>query len=315
MPPPIALPTVTMSGSRPHARVQPPGPALKVCVSSINSSEPAALVRARRPSWKPSSGSTMPMFVSAGSVSTTATSPWASSRSSWSRSLNSATRLVERRVDRRADVARRATRPLRGRDGEGLVDAAVVAVAEHEHLRAPGEVPGEADRPPVGVGGAQREAPPLDAEPPGELVGDEGRLLGREHGRGAAEARQAVVHGADGRRGRVAGHRPGVAEAEVDVLVAVEVRQPGAACAPQVEREAAGPLVHPGHRHPAEQVGGGAGEGGERARVAAHVRGPLPPTKGGEATSVDHWLLRSSTTARGGYLGARACHRCGECGG
>ncbi len=40
MPPPIDLPIVTMSGSSCQARVQPPGPALKVCVSSLISSVP-----------------------------------------------------------------------------------------------------------------------------------------------------------------------------------------------------------------------------------------------------------------------------------
>jgi hypothetical protein len=36
----------------------------------------------------------MPMLVMAGSISTAATSPWASSRSSAAKSLNSATRVV-----------------------------------------------------------------------------------------------------------------------------------------------------------------------------------------------------------------------------
>ena len=35
MPPPMALPMVTTSGSRPQAAVAPPGPAENVCVSSL----------------------------------------------------------------------------------------------------------------------------------------------------------------------------------------------------------------------------------------------------------------------------------------
>ena len=48
----------------------------------------------RTPSQYPGSGSTIPMFVSAGSNMQTATSPRASSRSSPSRSLISTTRVV-----------------------------------------------------------------------------------------------------------------------------------------------------------------------------------------------------------------------------
>ena len=40
----MLLPIVTMSGWSPQASVQPPGPAENVCVSSITSSEPAALI-------------------------------------------------------------------------------------------------------------------------------------------------------------------------------------------------------------------------------------------------------------------------------
>ena len=114
MPPAIDLPIVTMSGSRFQARVQPPGPALNVCVSSLISRVPAARVSSRTASRYPGSGSTIPMLVSAGSISTAATSPAASSRSSAARSLNSTTRVVSARVDRCADVARAgiAARPV-----------------------------------------------------------------------------------------------------------------------------------------------------------------------------------------------------------
>ncbi len=47
MPPAIDLPMVRMSGCRPSAAVQPPGPALNVCVSSLISSVPYSAVSAR----------------------------------------------------------------------------------------------------------------------------------------------------------------------------------------------------------------------------------------------------------------------------
>ena len=62
----------------------------------------------------------------------------------------------------------------------------------------------------------------------------------------AAIARRA------GSRG-VAGHRAGVAEAEVDVLVAVDVGEARALGLGREDREAAGPAHHPVHRHAAEQ--------------------------------------------------------------
>ena len=74
--------------------VAPPQPAENVWVSSIMSRVPAAVHSSRSRSWKPGSGSTMPMLVSAGSVSTAATSPWASARSTASRSFQATTRVV-----------------------------------------------------------------------------------------------------------------------------------------------------------------------------------------------------------------------------
>jgi hypothetical protein len=69
----------------------------------------------------------------------------------------------------------------------------------------------------------------------------------------------------------VAGHRRGVAQAEVDVLVAVDVGEPGAAGTVGIDRVAGGVLVHPRHRHPAEQV---AGVGVRRGRPGVAVGEP-----------------------------------------
>ncbi len=74
--------------------MQPPGPALNVCVSSMIRSVPWLVQSSRTASRKPGSGSTMPMFVSAGSISRQATSPCASAASTDPISLNSATRVV-----------------------------------------------------------------------------------------------------------------------------------------------------------------------------------------------------------------------------
>ena len=74
--------------------MQPPGPAESVCVSSMISSVPVRVQASRAAAQNPGSGSTMPMFVSAGSASTQAISPPASAASSAGRSLNSTTAVV-----------------------------------------------------------------------------------------------------------------------------------------------------------------------------------------------------------------------------
>ncbi len=52
----------------------------------------------------------------------------------------------------------------------------------------------------------------------------------------------------------MAGHRARVAEAEVDVFVAVDVAETRAACFVGEDREAAGPPHHPRHGHPGEEA-------------------------------------------------------------
>ena len=87
------------------------------------------------------------------------------------------------------------------------------------------------------------------AEAPAQLAGDPGRVLGRHHRRHAAELADAPGDRAHRRLGRVPGHRARVAEREVDVLVAVDVDDAGAARLGVEERIAADPLRHPRHRH------------------------------------------------------------------
>ena len=80
--------------------------------------------------------------------------------------------------------------------------------------------------------------------------------LGRQHDRHAALFADAALDCGDRRRGRVAGHRAGVAEREVDVRVPVDILDPCAAGRGRVHRVPADPLGHPRHRHLAEQVSG-----------------------------------------------------------
>src|SRR6266508_1744921 len=160
----------------------------------------------------------MPMLVSAGSISTQATSPAASSAASESRSLNSATRVV---------------RSVLAKGHERLVDGAVVAVVEDQHRR----------------------------------------------------------------RGRVARHRPGVAEGEVDVAVPVDVDHRRAPRLGEVDGEPAGRLVHPGHRDVAEEAAGGPQVGVAASRVPLHERGTLTLQQRAEPPTVDHGAVRAGSRA------------------
>ena len=164
--------------------------------------------------------------------------------------FDDARRLVER--DRRAEVAlARHDAPALVERREALVDRAVVAPVEDEHLRPAGDVAREADREPVRIGGGERELPARQPEAPRELVADGECVLAREHERDPAP--RLLLDRAHGRLGRVPGHRARVAEAEVDVLEPVDVAEARALRLDREHREAAGPADHPVHRHAGEQ--------------------------------------------------------------
>src|SRR4029450_7876514 len=96
-------------------------------------------------------------------------------------------------------------------------------------------------------------------------------------------------------------HGAAVAEAEVDVAVAVEVGDLGAVRFGEVDGEATRRLVHPGHRHTAEQAAAGGLERGMAARVGAEEGGALARQEAGEGVPVDHahrWSAPASTTSR-----------------
>jgi hypothetical protein len=207
------------------------------------------------------------MLVRAGSISRTATSRW-------ERRFEGGQVVVGDdpgglgRVDRRAHVALARRRP--GRRGPGSRSSRRPSRDSRSRGRAifgpAGDHPGEPDREAVGVGRGEGELPVLQAEPALELLAAPHRVLGREHV-GDAPAVDLALDRGDRGRCAVAGHRPGVTEAEVDVLVAVDVGEMGAGGGLDEDREAAGPLDHPVHRHAREERVGGALEEGERAGV------------------------------------------------
>jgi len=111
------------------------------------------------------------------------------------------------------------------------------------------------------------------AEAFGEQFAADHRVFAGEH------AGQAVAgllgEGAGDRCRRVAEHGAGVAEAEVDVLVAVDIEEAGALSALDEQRGGRRPVAHPVHRHAAEQRMSGALGQRQRARVALEEALPL----------------------------------------
>jgi hypothetical protein len=127
-----------------------------------------------------------------------------------------------------------------------LFHAAVVGAREHQHARAVGDHPGEPDAGTVRIAGRRGERPVRQAEAALQFFAHPLGITRRQHQR-AADARltrQRFHH----RRVAVAAHAAGVAEAEVDVVVAVDVGEAhpiAARLVPDVDRPAADPAPHP----------------------------------------------------------------------
>ena len=160
-------------------------------------------------------------------------------------------RRVRRRHGRADGALARDDAAVVRQRGERLVDGAVVAPVEHEDLRPARHRASDPEGEAVGVRRGQRELPVGQPEAPRHLLADPQRVLARQHQRDAARGLRRDR--AQRRLGRVAGHRAGVAEAEVDVLVAVDVGEARALGLGREHGEAAGPAHHPVHRHAAEQ--------------------------------------------------------------
>src|SRR5271154_3749024 len=152
----------------------------------------------------------------------------------------------------RADIAAaRDGGAVGGERDVGFVDGTGIAVVEDQNFRAFGDFAGEADGKTVGVGGGEGELPERQAETEGEFFAHVERVFGGKHEGnsllGLAEDRF------DGGGGRMASHGAGVTEAEVDVVVTVDVGDGGAVGFGDENRKFAGPFFHPVHGDAAEE--------------------------------------------------------------
>ena len=159
--------------------------------------------------------------------------------------LDHARRFVERHG--LADVALSRHRAAVFERRDRFVDRAVIAAVVHDNFRPLRDLARPADRAAIGVGRGERELPVWDAEASRQFIADPGRIDGRQH-QGDALARLAG-DGLDRRGRRMARHAAGIAEAEVDELIAVHVREAGACGTVDVDGMIAGPARHPVHGH------------------------------------------------------------------
>ncbi len=138
-------------------------------------------------------------------------------------------RLVRLRAGDARSVRQREGREARAGGGEQRVDVAVVAAGELHDLRAAGEPAREPDRRHRRLGAAADQPHLLDGvDAAHDLLGEQ-HLAGARGAEGEA-ARGGVAHGLDDRGVRVAEHhRPPRAD-EVEVVAAVDVGDPRAAC-------------------------------------------------------------------------------------
>ena len=137
-PPPIALPIVSRSGSRPHAARAPARPGGERVRLVDDQQRPVLACTARaapRGSRRPAAR--CPCWSSPARPARTRSRRRAAPRSSASRSLNSTAVVVTRDVHRRADVPGARDRPATVGDRERLVHRAVVAVRVDQHPRPP----------------------------------------------------------------------------------------------------------------------------------------------------------------------------------
>ena len=142
-----------------------------------------------------------------------------------------------------------------------IIDRAVIAAVEHQHLVAPGDPPAPADHRTVGLAGARRDLPERQFEACRQFIRHHHRIFGGQHESQPARGLPRDCRGDRG--GRMAEHRSGVAQAEIVIAVAV--------CIPQLcplrtvgkQRAGRAPIEHPVERDtPMPVARGRLGQGG-----------------------------------------------------
>ena len=246
-----------------------------------------------------------PVLVTAASASTQATSPRASSRSTASRSLYWTSRTL--RVASAGTPSPSGTTRALVKHAEQLVGVAVVLAVEHQHGAAARRGAGHANRLGVRLGGRERELPRGQSESRGESGRSLHAVLGRQQELGTG--RHPLAHGARDRLPAVAREHARVREIEVEVGVAVDVREASTAAALDHDRRMLVERGHPGLRHAVRHVRRGALEQLHAARAQLGEACQLALAQSGELLAPDlaHRPLtwRHDTSGRRSELGQR----------
>ncbi len=157
--------------------------------------------------------------------------------------------------------------------GLGLVDRAVIFAVEDQDLPAPGQDPGQADGEAVGIGGRHRHLPEGKPEAARQFLGDRDAILGRQHIGGAAPGDGLGDRGRHGRWGMAEQGRR-IAQAEIDIMMAVDILEPRPLGPRRIDRMRRSPLRHPMQRHAVRQMRLGAPEQGGGFGMAVE-KGPF----------------------------------------
>lgn len=134
-----------------------------------------------------------------------------------------------------------------------FVHRPVILAVEHQHLVAAGDQAGNADGEAVGIGRRDGHLPVGQAEEPGKAACHDDGVFRRQHIGCPATGDLSRHHLGDGRIG-VAEEGRGIAEAEIDIAMSVDIRQPGADRSFGEDRIGAAPLAHPMQGHAVRHV-------------------------------------------------------------
>ncbi len=191
----------------------------------------------------------------------------------------------ERGIHGRSHVARGGDHPPVLQRCEGLIHRAVVVPVVHDHLGAASQLACQPQHEPVRVRRRQAELPEAQTEAPAHLVTDPDRVLGGQH---EGEALRRPLGDRVHRHLRpMARHGAGVAQAQIHVLDAVHVGEPGAVRLRHPDRERTRPPGHPVHGHAVQEGAFGLLEQVGGARVGIQEAAPLTVHEIGETGTVD----------------------------
>ena len=159
----------------------------------------------------------------------------------------------ELRVDLRSDSTTATDGAIPHSNNQRLIDRAVIAPVMHQHFGFASDSPSKAQQETIGVGGTNRKLPFRQTESTRQLIGHPSGIWCWQHC-SAATGELSRNGGIDLTVGMTS-HCPGIAEAQVDIFVAVDIGKARTTGCIKHHRKRPRPAAHPRHRHPCQQCG------------------------------------------------------------